>query len=570
MPGKGLLILRKEGARVRGQKLSLKKSAFLRLVLITFAAVLIFYIIGLSINEVGINNVRRDFQSALETHTDYAVSEMNRDFDTLHFFLLETVSDKQVMRFAIASPIMKDYERLNYIKSLSSLEFMIKRASPLADQVQIMLPHENRTIVTDQAMYQELDRDAWNDLLAKAERSRVTCAERNGRLWLLLPRYEGSEPLFMIAISVAPESLMARLTDISGGQADGMELLRADGSVLACGGVIPENVDSDKNVFVAARREPLTGLTLRCCRRIDVMMKPFVHYRAMLWALSLLAMGLMAVYLLYYRVFILRPLNDIFDSMRQSEKDGRFRIERAKGTDYDDIYARFNEMVEHIEDLAGRVYEEQYRAQKAELKQLQMQIDPHFLYNSLYLIYRIARAEGDGSIASLSLNLSNYYRYITKMPEQIVLLRDEINHVMNYLEIQRMRFEPRVHIEVAPLPEEIAEERIPSLIIQPVVENAFQHGVKDVAEGGVVSLRYEVAPDCFRVIVADNSGKMDEEHIRLLWEKLKSPEDTEASALRNLYRRLQLYQGDQRSLELRSVNGGLTAILTFQRKGKTP
>ena len=553
---------------MRGRTLSLKKSAFLRLVAITFAAVLIFYVIGVYINALGIRNVRQDMARALESDTEYIAEELRSDFDTLSFFMIELMSDKQLMRYVIASDIMQDYERLTYIKALSAQEYMIKRASPLAEQVQVMLPNQGRTIITDQTLYLDLDYEAWENLIAGTEKNRVTTVEWNGRLWLLLPRYEGDRPLFMIAISILPETLMQRLMEIGNERIDGMQLLRQDGTPLAVGGDGEAlSRASEKRVFHAQHEDSRTGCVLRCYRRVDESLSPFVNYRLALWLLTLLAIVLLAAYLLYYRVFILRPLNDIFDTMRQSEKDGRFRVVRTRGTDYDDIYARFNDMVAHIEELAGQVYEEQYRAQKAELKQLQMQIDPHFLYNSLYLIYRIARSEGNESIARLSLNLSNYYRYITKMPEHVVPLREEINHVMNYLEIQSVRFEPRVHIETEPLPEEIAEERIPSLIIQPVVENAFQHGVKDVASGGVVSLRYRVLPDSFQVIVADNSGKMDEEHVRLLWERLKSDDAGDSNALRNLYRRLQLYQGGEHSLELRSVSNGLTAVLTF-RKGQ--
>lgn len=224
-------------------------------------------------------------------------------------------------------------------------------------------------------------------------------------------------------------------------------------------------------------------------------------------------------------------------------------------------------MVDHIEHLAAQLYEEKYRAQKAELKQLQMQIDPHFLYNSLYMIYRIAQSDGNRSIANLSLNLSNYYRYITKMPEQIVPLRDEIRHVTNYLEIQRMRFEPRIRVEIEPLPEEIAGEMIPSLIIQPIVENAFQHGVRDLEKGGLVSLRYEVRPSSFSVIVADNSGKMDDEKVRDLWNRVTDPESPDSSALCNLYRRLTLSENAGNELRLKCVDGGLTAVLIFRKRG---
>ena len=152
------------------------------------------------------------------------------------------------------------------------------------------------------------------------------------------------------------------------------------------------------------------------------------------------------------------------------------------------------------------------------------------------------------------------------MPEQIVALRDEIRHVMNYLEIQKIRFAPRISIEAQELPAEIADERIPSLIIQPIVENAFQHGVKDCVKDGLVTLRYEVDSSWFSVIVSDNSGKMTDEKVAALWAAIQQGEVQESNALRNLYRRMQLYESSGHELVLKCVNGGLTAVLTFRRR----
>ena len=108
---------------------------------------------------------------------------------------------------------------------------------------------------------------------------------------------------------------------------------------------------------------------------------------------------------------------------------------------------------------------------------------------------------------------------------------------------------------------------IPSLIIQPIVENTFQHGVKDVEKDGLVRLHYEVEAEHFSVIVSDNSGKMDDEKVRKLWEQVTDPDSPDSSALSNLYRRLTLYEGTGHELELKCVDGGLTAILRFRRRG---
>ena len=548
--------------------LSLKRSVFLRMLLITLAAVLLFYFMGLAINVIGIRNIRNDMQTALQTHAEYAADQLDREMDRLKFFMLETVSDKQLLRFSISYEILSDWERLSFVKTLSAQEYLIKRSSSLVDSVMILFPAIGKTILTEQAQYIDLDPEILEQLLIRSERGKVSVTEWNGRIWLLLPRYDGSNPMFLVAFSVTSEDLSAWLQKLANNQAPDLVLTREDGSVLAdCGnGTAIHGSDSGENRLEASKALSSAPFFLTAYSRIDRAMAPFRLYRIFLWVLTLLAAGLLTAYLLYYRRYIMRPLNDIFDTMRQAGEDGRFRI-RNKGTEYDDIYAQFNDMVGHIEDLAGQLYEERYRAQKAELKQLQMQIDPHFLYNSLYMIYRMAQSEGNKDIANVSLNLSNYYRYITKMPEQIVPLRDEIRHVTNYLEIQRIRFEPRIRVEIEPLPEDIAGEMIPSLIIQPIVENAFQHGVKDLEKDGVVSLRYETEETLFRVIVADNSGKMDEEKVRTLWEHVTDPASLDSSALCNLYRRMRLYEDSGEALELRCVNSGLTAILTFRRGG---
>ena len=551
--------------------LSLKRSAFFRLLLITLAAVLIFYIMGMTINQIGIRNVSNDMQTALQAHVEYAATQLDREMERLKFFMQEMVSDKQLLRFSLTHEILSDWERLSFIKTLSAQEYLIKRSSELVDSVQILIPAMGKAIVTEQAQYVDLDPDVWAHLLPAAGRGKVSVTEWNDQLWLLTLRYDGPSPLFLIAFSIRPDSLSAWLDQLINDQVESLTLSRADDSILAACGrstELPASTPAkERDRLKASAALTAIPLTLTGSVLVDRALAPFVLHRVTLWGLTALALSLLILYLLYYRRSILRPINDLVHSMEKVERDTQYRIESSGGTDYDDLYAQFNHMVDHLEHLSAQLYEEKYRAQKAELKQLQMQIDPHFLYNTLYLIYRIAQSEGNRSIASLSLNLSNYYRYITKMPEQIVPLRDEIRHVTNYLEIQRVRFEPRIRVEIQPLPEEIAEESIPSLIIQPIVENAFQHGVKDLEKDGLVTLSYEVREKDFSVVVSDNSGKMDQEKVRQLWEHVTDPDSPDSSALCNLYRRLKLYESTGNELELKCVNGGLTAILTFLRRG---
>lgn len=553
------------------KRTSLRKSVFVRLLIITITAVLIFYGIGLAINSRGFRNVYTQLVNQANADAVYMAGELTRDIEALSFFCRELYNDKSLMKYVLLYDSLSDYQRVVLIKDLFGKGYEVRRFSPIAENLKIMIPFRNKCITAGVDSIEELDAAELLDLLSRSQRGTVSVVERNGSLWLTMPRIERYQPLMIIALEVSTSRLLRRLTDISSERTDAILLLRDDGTLLLG---TDEGIDlfgrdsaggKDDDWIRAEARVDKLGMTLVFYRQIDHQLEPFVNYRVSLWLLTLVALGLLATYLSYYRIYILRPVDEMLDTIISTTATGQNRLNPRNSSNFDDIYAEFNHMIEHIEKLTSQVYEEQIRAQQAELKQLQLQIDPHFLFNSLYLVYRMAQSDGHTTIAELSLNLSKYYRYITKMPQQIVSLRDEVDHVTNYMEIQRIRFSPRITIDVQPLPEEIADEQIPSLIIQPIVENAFQHGVKDIASGGIVSMRYTYTDREIQVIVSDNSGRMGEKEVQALWERVCAHDAPESDALRNLYRRLQLYYGHDHGLELKSVNNSLTAILTFVR-----
>lgn len=558
---------------MRKGTISLNKKVFVRLLIITLAAVLVFYFLGVAINNIGIRNLRTGLQRTLESNASYIAGEVNRLFENLYFFAEETAADKQLLRYALTYSVMNDYTRTSYIKSLSEKEYVIKRFSPIVESVQIFLPAIGKTIISDKTSFVPIDQGVFNELILLCEKGRIRLIEWNDKLWVLLPRYDRSEPLFIVAIAISPELLSSQLVLICGERSDGLVTLRADGSIfsaLKAGTALNERYESAasaQDFMVAESNIPSIGFSVRCFLEIDEMVEPYLNYRVILWLLTALTLLLFAVYLLYYRFYIMRPLNEIFALMRKAENDGEYRMTKTGGSDMKDIYVQFNDMMDHIQQLAKKVYEEEYRAQKAELSQLQMQINPHFLYNTLYMIYRIAKSEGNQVIAMISENLSSYYRYITKMPEQIVPLRDEVNHVFNYVKIQSFRFSPRIQTMMEPLPDEIADERVPSLFLQPLVENAFVHGVRDVPEGGLIKIGYQVNASSFRIVVSDNGGKIDPGRAEALMEALGKDTALDSGALKNLYRRLELHYGREYGLRLESENNSLKATLIFPRKG---
>jgi len=134
----------------------------------------------------------------------------------------------------------------------------------------------------------------------------------------------------------------------------------------------------------------------------------------------------------------------------------------------------FNRMIEEIRHLKIDVYEEKLNHQKAELKQLQLQINPHFFLNSLNIIYNLATVRDYAIIQEMTKCLVAYFRFIFQSDAFYVLLRDELSHTRNYLRIQQLRFPQRLTFRID-VDDDALNCPIPPLVVQNVVENSIKH-----------------------------------------------------------------------------------------------
>ena len=559
---------------MRAKGFRLHRSAYIRLLVLTVLAMLIFYLMGVYLNHMGTVNVERSVKEMARAKLQYASQETDRSLTNLVMHAQEIGADEELLRFALTGDLMSDYQRTVAIRDLSDELFRMRRMSPLVDAAKILLPGTDKVITAEQTIYDDMQPGDYVLLDAARALPQATCIVDDDALHLVFRRELGAQDI-AVCVSVRHEALLWRMWEMLDAENACVILLSDDGARITSTNadmpVCPGTADGPQfmrvnGVDYVYAEMPLEAADLRVqfCRPVDSVMYGFIRHGGWLWVLTAMSLVMLVAYITYFRKAIYHPLSTIYQAMEQMEKPGDFEISESSN-EFDDIYTRFRYMINRLERLASEVYEERYRAKQAELMQLQTQINPHFFYNTLFLIYRMAKDEGCDDIAELSGHLSRFYRYITKSPGQTVALREEIEHISNYLEIQRIRFQPRISIEVQPLPEAIAGERVPSLVIQPLVENAFVHGVQDAAWKACVSVRYEYEDTWFRVIVADNGGNMTEEKAEALRRRLDNNEMHEGSALANLKRRMELRYGGDYTLELKCVDEGLTAIVTFPR-----
>ena len=557
----------------------IRKSVYYPLLLSTIAVVMIFYGVGIYLNTLGINYVNQDLQRSVDAEATYVVQSIEQEINALLTTAQELAGEQTLLRFVISYDVLSDYQRTDYIRQISNDLLRIKRFSPLINEALVYLPGIQRTISSNDPIYITLDETTLAALQTEQNMTllKSSMQYRNGFAYLTLQKSFSGSVTFLIALSIEPADAVSEIRLLRSADDAQFALTDMQGNLFAATETASILITAQRDTngfltlgdeqYIAMRRSiPSLHMELHYFKQVSPMLGPLTRHRTWMWLLSGLAAILLTMYLAYFRTAVYRPMNAVYQAMGSVEKVTDFSIPQQYN-EFKVIEEQFHRMVERIEKLVSDVYEERFHAQKAELMQLQMQINPHFFYNTLFLIYRMAQKEDAEEIAKLSFHLSNYYRYITRSNEaRVPSESDEVEHINNYLEIQRARFSPRITIAADPLPKSIASEKVPAIILQPLIENAFEHGVKNVSSGGYVEIHYQVTDTWFRITVADNGGNMDDRQVAKLRSQLLNNELHEGSALANLNRRLTLRYGERYGLKLESVRRGLCVSITFPRK----
>ena len=186
---------------------------------------------------------------------------------------------------------------------------------------------------------------------------------------------------------------------------------------------------------------------------------------------------------------------------------------------------RMRESAEKEQELTERQLRTQANLKEAQLKYLQAQINPHFLFNSLNAGVQLAEMEDDEKTAVFLEHMATFFRYNVKKGEEDAAIGEELETVENYMYILNVRFAGEIGFETD-VDESVLQYRMPSMILQPIVENSVQHGIKGMESGGKISLTIasDAARNRVRITVKDNGKGMSEEALRRVFEELSAEE----------------------------------------------
>jgi len=327
------------------------------------------------------------------------------------------------------------------------------------------------------------------------------------------------------------------------------------------------NVEADK--FYSVETMPVIGWKVVGVNYRDELVENRDQIRRTyaFWGLAFFSISILLSLFIAQRIS--RPIRQLRNSMRQVEQ-GNFsiRADIQSTNEIGELGRDFNIMVAEISKLLKNITEQQELKRKSELKALQMQINPHFLYNTLDSIIWMAEGGKQQQVIAMSSALARLFRLSISKGKEIIDIGSEIEHVRNYLTIQKIRYKDKLDYRIE-VPDEIKSYKTVKIILQPLVENAIYHGIKNKEGPGLILIGGRKTQPGIELFVQDDGVGMNEETFSLLQERLKGnkvvqPGDSSllhsGLGVHNVDERIKLYFGHDYGLVYESAEDVGTTV----------
>ncbi|WP_164545634.1 sensor histidine kinase [Paenibacillus albus] len=564
---------------------------FPKLIIAFLLVVAPIYGIGLGMNQLGENSVREELSKSLKSRVDFYLNSLEVENELMRSLLQQYAIDKDIQHAAFISNTMTIGVWTETVQRIQEKLQLIKNSSLYIKNVSAHILTLKRTISSDETISDTINPDY--EAVANVSKLRgVGNYFWEDRLFMAIA-YPGSDlpkmkETFALSIEINQEMLKQSLRNFSDYKNAGAMLINPENGWILDNqtdeGLTKELSDylkkthedsvdegykqisaGNNSYFVAYKRSTTFGYYLIAYVPSSEMLGPIDKYRMLLWLLSFVSLVFIVAYSYWLYQLIRKPLHRMITGFRKVEAGMMEPMPLPKTHDeFRYLFQRFNMMTDNLKVLIHEVYEQKLRAQTSELKQLQSQINPHFLYNTYFILYRLAKMNDNDSVIQFSQHLGEYFQYITRNGSDDVPLDAEIKHSRTYVEIQNIRFaKSRITVEFGELPPGCGDMRVPRLILQPFIENAYQYGLETKRKDGRIVVSMIEQDSKLLMSVEDNGEKLTNADLQTIEANLVNQgADIEYTGMLNVHRRLKIRFGAEYGVTVtRGEMGGMKVTL---------
>ena len=552
-------------------------SIFARLIL-TFLVILIpVYLLSIGIQTWGQTIIQKEITNSISSLTDYYKVSLEDEFARIENLVIEGISDDDLLKLANIPESLSVYERFQSMNRLQSKMYTIKNSSIYITNAVVIIPFLEKSISANDGVS-----DISETEISIAEnyqiKDNLKIVNQNNTLYIrtrdVYSSIYGVKPKFIIQVEFSNEMLQKALITYNKYKGSGLMffspeqeyVLQADEDDAVHSKIMDNALKSstqetnfnnmfevnDTNYLASYAKLDHINFWLAVYIPVNEVYSPLNMYKYLLWLFTLISVIIIAIFSYSTHQFINRPMKNLVNAFHRVEAgDMKYFIEHKTNDEFQYLYKRFNAMLNNVNNLIDQVYKQQIRSQKAELKQLQSQINPHFLYNSFFIMQRMIQGDNKENALKFCGYLGKYFQYVTRNKKDEISLEEEVGHVKNYIGIQAMRFS-EIKIEFESLPEEYKDLMVPRLILQPIIENTFEHGFNSSGKQRIISIKFEKDIKGLRCIIEDNGNSIDESELKRINGLFENDEinKSEDTGLFNIHKRIQIKFGDKSGLHV--------------------
>ncbi len=385
------------------------------------------------------------------------------------------------------------------------------------------------------------------------------------------PSYFPKKKLVGIYIMNIPSSKFGKVLDMEEGKQKGeLILVNSEKKVLYSTSSLREGTTfnrelerKQKNSYFVSDELGTTGL------EIEYILSNRVLYKEINILKRNISIGICIAVILtlllsfrIYKIFKKRVKVLIGFMGKLQERDFNINVPVESEDEIGILSRSFNTMCKELNEYIDKAYKAEIQRVNSEVYALQMQIDPHFLYNTLESIKSKALDEGDTVTPEMITLLGNLFRWSTRIKDKFIILEEEINYIETYLQLQSYRFDEKLDVDIH-IPEEYMDYAIPKLILQPIVENVIKHAYINVDRPGIVGIIAKKKAEKLEITVFDNGCGMSEEQLQKVHTQLEEnsePDNFESIGIENVHFRIRLLFGKEYGLVIKSIPNQGTAV----------
>lgn len=546
------------------------------------------YLVSLALTNMGKKNLEEQYLASVTSKADFFGDFLNSHIYYIRTLQLQLFSNSSVEKLSFLGDQVSGYEEIALVNRINEELINVNSSSEFIVNNKILIKSYKRAIPINSSNKGNIQM-MWNKLEKLIQQDDEQGLRiYDGKLHLLAMDKNGNK---ISSIELSKEKLMEDISHIIEEKKDaGVFMVNpAEKYILANDqedkGFLNDilKYDEQQNTqtpksFIFKKDKAEYIVTKNEINYLNMDLYTYINKSEVTGGLSKLNRGMLLLTFVLLVVAVLfswsinrmihQPLNRLVSLFKayQESFDVPFK-EGANHGEFSYLYSSFDDMAKRLDQSIKENYENELALQRAELKQLQSQINPHFLYNSFYSIYRLGKINEVDKLTILSQKLASYYQFITKSSSDDVPFAKEYKHALDYCSIQQIRFSNRISFEATELTDEMKHILVPRLILQPIIENAFEHAFEN-SNRGILTIHVKYETSHLIITIEDNGGLADQDLLNLQQKLGAFQQKGEITGMFNVNNRLKIKYGNESGLYAsRSQLGGLKIKMIIKTKG---